>query len=270
MGMLRVSGVTKIYPGHSDADQPVRALDGVSFTVENDEFCSILGHSGCGKTTLLNIMAGFDEATDGSITLDGRPTDTPSWERAMIFQDYALFPWHTVLGNVSFGLEMKKVPSSERRALAMRHIELVGLKGFENRYPHQLSGGMRQRVAIARALAVGPHALLMDEPFAALDAQNRSMLQDEMVRIFMEERKTMVLVTHSIEEAVKLSDRIIVMTRRPGRVKADLQVALPRPRREDDPAFIALKARIRDLIHDEFDLADVPAAAAAALQRASG
>jgi NitT/TauT family transport system ATP-binding protein len=188
----------------------------------------------------------------------------PSWERAMIFQDYALFPWLTVLGNVEFGLEMKKLGSAQRRDIAMSRIELVGLKGFEHRFPHQLSGGMRQRVAIARALAVDPSVLLMDEPFAALDAQNRSMLQDEMVRIFMEQRKTMVLVTHSIEEAIKLSDRIIVMTRRPGRVKADIRVDMPRPRREESLEFVELKARIRDLIHDEFDLSDVPQAAAAA------
>ena len=269
MGVLQVSKVTKIYPGHSDADEPVRALHEVSFTVGDDEFCSILGHSGCGKTTLLNIMAGFDEPTSGSVTLDGRPTDVPGAERAMIFQDYALFPWLTVLGNVAFGLEMRKVPAAERERIAHRHIELVGLGGFEKRFPHQLSGGMRQRVAIARALAVGPHALLMDEPFAALDAQNRSLLQDEMVRIFMEERKTMVLVTHSIEEAVKLSDRIVVMTRRPGRVKANIEVDLPRPRNEEDPRFVALKARIRDLIHDEFDPDDVPSVAAGGASRAA-
>ncbi|MCU0968153.1 MAG: ABC transporter ATP-binding protein [Rubrivivax sp.] len=260
MGVLNVQNVVKIYPGHSDADEPVKALANVSFTVHENEFCSILGHSGCGKTTLLNIMAGFDDATLGRITLDGRPVGKPGWERAMIFQDYALFPWLTVLGNVSFGLEMKQVPAAEKTRRAMHQIELVGLKGFEHRYPHQLSGGMRQRVAIARALAVDPSVLLMDEPFAALDAQNRSMLQDEMVRIFMEERKTMVLVTHSIEESIKLSDRIVVMTRRPGRVKADIEVTMPRPRSEEAPAFIALKARIRDLIHDEYDLADVPIA----------
>jgi NitT/TauT family transport system ATP-binding protein len=264
MGILKVEEVVKIYPGHSPADAPVKALANVSFTVHENEFCSILGHSGCGKTTLLNIMAGFDDATMGRISLDGKPVGKPSWERAMIFQDYALFPWLTVLGNVSFGLEMKKVDASRRRDIAMEKIHLVGLKGFENRFPHQLSGGMRQRVAIARALAVDPSVLLMDEPFAALDAQNRSMLQDEMVRIFMEQRKTMVLVTHSIEEAIKLSDRIIVMTRRPGRVKANIVVDMPRPRPEESEGFVAMKARIRDLIHDEFDLAEVPNVAAAA------
>jgi NitT/TauT family transport system ATP-binding protein len=262
MGVLDIRNVVKIYPGHGPADEPVKALADISFTVGQDEFCSVLGHSGCGKTTLLNIIAGFDDATLGTIHLDGRPIGPPGWERAMIFQDYALFPWLTVLGNVAFGLEMKRVPTEARARLAQRQIELVGLSGFEHRYPHQLSGGMRQRVAIARALAVDPAVLLMDEPFAALDAQNRSMLQDEMVRIFMEQRKTMVLVTHSIEEAIKLSDRIIVMTRRPGRVKANIEVDMPRPRREESPEFVALKARIRDLIHDEFDLSELPGAAA--------
>ena len=263
MAVLNVQNVVKIYPGHSDADAPVKALGNVSFTVQEAEFCSIVGHSGCGKTSLLNIMAGFEAATLGRITLDGKPVGPPGWERAMIFQDYALFPWLTVLGNISFGLKVKKQAPAEQRRLALQQIELVGLKGFENRFPHQLSGGMRQRVAIARALAVDPAVLLMDEPFAALDAQNRSMLQDEMVRIFMEHRKTMVLVTHSIEEAIKLSDRIIVMTRRPGRVKANIEVNMPRPRSEEAPEFVALKARIRDLIHDEFDLSEVPAAVAA-------
>ena len=262
MGVLDIRNVVKIYPGHGPADEPVKALADISFTVRQDEFCSVLGHSGCGKTTLLNIIAGFDDATLGTIHLDGRPIGRPGWERAMIFQDYALFPWLTVLGNVAFGLEMKRVQGEARARLAQRQIELVGLSGFEHRYPHQLSGGMRQRVAIARALAVDPAVLLMDEPFAALDAQNRSMLQDEMVRIFMEQRKTMVLVTHSIEEAIKLSDRIIVMTRRPGRVKANIEVDMPRPRREESPEFVALKARIRDLIHDEFDLSELPGAAA--------
>ncbi|MBU6304126.1 MAG: ABC transporter ATP-binding protein [Betaproteobacteria bacterium] len=258
MGVLKVQEVVKIYPGHSPSDAPVKALANVSFTVQENEFCSILGHSGCGKTTLLNIMAGFDDATLGEITLDGKSVGKPSWERAMIFQDYALFPWLTVSGNVSFGLEMKGIGAEQGRRIAQEKIELVGLKGFENRYPHQLSGGMRQRVAIARALAVDPSVLLMDEPFAALDAQNRSMLQDEMVRIFIEQQKTMVLVTHSIEEAIKLSDRIVVMTRRPGRVKAIIEVNMPRPRSEEDPEFLRLKTRIRDLIHDEFDLTEVP------------
>jgi NitT/TauT family transport system ATP-binding protein len=169
----------------------------------------------------------------------------------MIFQDYALFPWQTVADNIAFGLEMRGVKAADRRRIVDEHITLVGLSGFENRYPHQLSGGMRQRVSIARALAVNPHVLLMDEPFAALDAQNRATMQREMVRIWDHARKTCVLVTHSIDEAITLSDRILVMTKRPGTIKADLVVTLPRPRDEDDPEVIKLRRQIRELIQDE-------------------
>jgi NitT/TauT family transport system ATP-binding protein len=246
-------GVGKIYPGHGPRDAPVLALRQVDFTVRDREFCSILGHSGCGKTTLLTMIAGFEQPTSGELMLDDRPVGKPGWERAVIFQDYALFPWLTVTQNIAFGLEMKNVGRAERERIVRDYVQLVGLTGFEQRYPHQLSGGMKQRVSIARALAVDPQVLLMDEPFAALDAQNRTMMQEEMVRIWERARKTVVLVTHSIEEAITLSDRIIVMTRRPGTVKADLQVDLPRPRDEDDPRVIALKKQIRALIHDEYD-----------------
>jgi NitT/TauT family transport system ATP-binding protein len=176
----------------------------------------------------------------------------------MVFQDYALFPWMTVEQNIEFGLEMKKVPSSERKKIVRQNIELVGLKGFEKRYPHQLSGGMKQRVSIARALAVDPDVLLMDEPFAALDAQNRALMQEELGRLLAEsdpqKRKTMMLVTHSIEEAVLLSDRIIVLTSRPGRVKANIEVNLPRPRDESSPEFVELKAQLRELLREEADV----------------
>ncbi len=257
MSNLTVEGVTKVYPGHSPQDEPVLALDNVSFKVEDHEFCSVLGHSGCGKTTLLTMMAGFEHPTMGSILVDGKPVGKPTWQRSVVFQDYALFPWMTVKENISFGLEMKRIATVDREEIIRRNIELVGLNGFENRYPHQLSGGMKQRVSIARALAVEPKVLLMDEPFAALDAQNRALMQEEMGRLLATadpaQRKTMVLVTHSIDEAVLLSDRIIVLSRRPGRVKADLEVRLPRPRNEDSADFIALKKKIRDLIHDEYD-----------------
>ena len=169
----------------------------------------------------------------------------------MVFQDYALFPWLTVARNIAFGLELKCVAAAQIARTVQQQVELVGLQGFESRLPHELSGGMRQRVAIARALAVDPQVALFDEPFAALDAQNRGLLQDELVRISRQTRKTMVLITHSIEEAIKLSDRIIVMTRRPGSVKANLQIDLPRPRDEEDPAVIALKKQLRALIADE-------------------
>jgi NitT/TauT family transport system ATP-binding protein len=171
----------------------------------------------------------------------------------MVFQDYALFPWLTVARNIAFGLELKGVSSADITRIVQQQVELVGLQGFESRLPHELSGGMRQRVAIARALAVDPQVALFDEPFAALDAQNRALLQDELVRISRQTRKTMVLITHSIEEAIKLSDRIIVMTRRPGTVKANLQIDLPRPRHEEDPAVVALKKELRALIADEME-----------------
>ena len=254
MSAVAIAGVSKVFGGA----EPVHALREVSFEVADHEFCSILGHSGCGKTTLLMILAGFEQPSGGRVLVDGRPVGAPTWRRSMVFQDYALFPWMTVAQNIAFGLEMKGLPAAQRRETVERYVALVGLKGFERRYPRQLSGGMKQRVSIARALAVDPEVLLMDEPFAALDAQNRSRMQEEMGRILASNdpalRKTMVLVTHSIDEAILLSDRIVVLTRRPGTVKAELRVDLPRPREEGDPAYIALKKRIRDLIHDEYEI----------------
>lgn len=255
MSAVSIQNVTKIYPGHSAKDAAVLALDDVSFEIADRQFCSIIGHSGCGKTTLLNLLAGFEKPTAGFISVNGKAVGRPSWTRAMVFQDYALFPWLTVEQNISFGLEMKKIPPDERKAVIASQIRLVGLEGFEKRYPHQLSGGMKQRVSIARALSVDPEVLLMDEPFAALDAQNRALMQQEMGRLLAEadvaSRKTMVLVTHSIEEAILLSDRIVVLSSRPGRVKADMIVKLSRPRNEDEPEFIALRHRLRDLINEE-------------------
>jgi NitT/TauT family transport system ATP-binding protein len=247
MATLTATGLAKEFSGHSADDPSVLALRGVNFTVNHKEFCSVLGHSGCGKTTLLTLVAGFEEPTEGELLLDGKPIGKPSWERSMIFQDYALFHWLTVEDNIAFGLQMKDVARVKQKSIVGNYINLVGLTGFEKRYPHQLSGGMRQRVSIARALAVEPQILLMDEPFAALDAQNRSLMQQDA-------RKTCLLVTHSIEEAIALSDRILVMTRRPGTIKADIFVDLPRPRDEDDPDVIALKKKIRELIHNEFEI----------------
>jgi NitT/TauT family transport system ATP-binding protein len=251
MGRLAVNGVSKIF-GEPDAADSVVALADVTFEVPDNQFCSILGHSGCGKTTLLNIAAGFERATAGALTVDGAPVDLPGWRNTMIFQEYALFPWMSVFDNIVFGLEMKDVPRKEREDITRHYIALVGLEGFEAKLPYQLSGGMRQRVAIARALAVQPSLLLMDEPFAALDAQNRAFMQDELVRIWQREPKTVLLVTHSIDEAIKLSDCIAVMTSRPGRIKEFVKVELPRPRDEDDRSYIELKRRLRDLIRDDF------------------
>lgn len=255
MSEVNIRNVTKIYPGHSSKDAPVLALDDITVDIADKEFCSIVGHSGCGKTTLLNMLAGFEQPTAGNIRVHGETVGRPSWSRAMVFQDYALFPWLTVEQNISFGLEMKQMPKEERQSVIAKQIRLVGLAGFEKRYPHQLSGGMKQRVSIARALSVDPEVLLMDEPFAALDAQNRAIMQQEMGRLLAQAdadvRKTMVLVTHSIEEAILLSDRIIVLSSRPGRIKEILMVDLPRPRNEDDASFIALRHHLRELINEE-------------------
>jgi NitT/TauT family transport system ATP-binding protein len=248
MSAVSVEAVCKQYPAHGINDAAVVALHDVNFKVESREFCSILGHSGCGKTTLLAMIAGFEIPSSGRLSIDGTDIVAPSWQRTVIFQDYALFPWMTVYDNIAFGLEMKKIPKAERKDKVRSYINLVGLAGFEHRFPHQLSGGMKQRVSIARALVVDPTVLLMDEPFAALDAQNRTAMQAEMVRIWERERKTVVLVTHSIEEAIALSDRIIVLSERPGTVKANIKVDLPRPRDEDDVEVVSLKKRLRALI----------------------
>jgi NitT/TauT family transport system ATP-binding protein len=253
MGRLTVKGVSMVFGDPYDPGA-VLALKDVSFEVPDNRFCAILGHSGCGKTTLLNIAAGFEQPTSGTVTEDDVPIRDPGWRHTMIFQDYALFPWMNVEQNIAFGLEMKGLPRGERNEITRHYVELVGLASFEGKFPHELSGGMRQRVAIARALAVCPRVLLMDEPFAALDAQNRSFMQDELVRIWQREPKTVLLVTHSIEEAIKLSDCIAVITRRPGRVKAFINVDLPRPRDEDDPVFLELRRKLRALIHDEFEV----------------
>jgi NitT/TauT family transport system ATP-binding protein len=261
MGSVAVNNVSKIYPAVHARSADVLALDNASFTVNDREFCSILGHSGCGKTTLLNLLAGFERPSGGELRVDGQPVGRPTWRRTVVFQDYALFPWMTVHDNIAFGLRMRKIPAPEREATVRTQVQLVGLEGFDNHYPHQLSGGMRQRVSIARALAVDPDVLLMDEPFAALDAQNRAAMQEEMGRLLAasqaQARKTMILVTHSIDEAILLSDRIVVLTRRPGRVKANIEVSLPRPRDESEAGYLQLKRRLRDLIHEE---AGTPAA----------
>jgi NitT/TauT family transport system ATP-binding protein len=220
-------------------DQEVVAVDGFSLVLAHGEFVSLVGPSGCGKSTVLNIVAGLDKPTGGRVLMQGNPIAGPSADRGMVFQDYALFPWLTIRDNVGFGLRhgplARSISRAERAATVQRHLDLVGLAGFENRYPHELSGGMRQRCALARLLANRPKVLLMDEPFAALDAQTRSILQEELLRIWGQEqpaaaRKTVAFVTHSIDEAVFLSDRVAVMSRHPGRLKEVIAIDLPRPR----------------------------------------
>jgi NitT/TauT family transport system ATP-binding protein len=244
---LKVENVKKIYPSMHAKGQEVLAIQDISLEVRKNEFCSILGHSGCGKTTLLNLIAGFEA---------GKLVTGPGADRSMVFQDYALFPWLTVYDNIAFGLKIKRMATAEIDKVVTRFAALVGLSQFTHHYPHQLSGGMRQRVSIARALVVDPTVLLMDEPFAALDAQNRAMMQAEMIRILKEESKTVVLVTHSIEEAINLSDVIVVMTRRPGRVKEIIRVPEPRRMVEDTPAYLEIRRQIRDLISGEHDVSE--------------
>ena len=231
---VRVETVSKRYPGENGA---VHALDTASFDVSNGEFVCIVGPSGCGKTTLFRIIAGLEEATDGSVVLNGRRVDGPTSDMGVVFQEYHLFPWRTVRGNVAFGLEKSGVPAPERRERVEDLIELVGLDGFAESYPKELSGGMKQRVAIARALAVDPSLLLMDEPFGAVDAQTREMLQTELLEIWKRTGKTVLFVTHDVEEAVKLADRIVVMAKEPGRVKEIVEVDLSRPRLRSDTEF---------------------------------
>jgi NitT/TauT family transport system ATP-binding protein len=248
---LEVSHLTKAFPRGRDG--VVRVLDDVSFAVAELEFVAIVGPSGCGKSTFLRIVDGLVAPDSGEVRINGQPVRGPGQGRGMVFQSFDLFPWRTAIGNVEFGLEMANVPREERRARARRWIERVGLVGFENAYPHQLSGGMQQRVGIARALAIEPEVLLMDEPFGALDVQTRDLLQDELLAIWQRERKTVLFVTHSIEEAIYLADRVLVLTPRPARIERVLEVPFARPRTEDvkaSPAFVELRSEIwRSLKH---------------------
>jgi len=229
----------------SSKGEPLLALHDVNFEVEQNEFFSIVGPSGCGKTTLLNLLAGFEQPTRGEICVGGKTITGPGWERAVVFQEYALFPWYTVSENIRYGLKRKRLPDAEQKRLVEHYVGLVGLRGFESRYPRELSGGMRQRVSIARALAVNPSILLMDEPFASLDVQTREYMQDELLKIWQSEPKTVIFVTHSIDEAIKLSDRIAIMGPRPGRIEEIKTVALERPRDPTNPAMVQLAADVK-------------------------
>ena len=234
--------------------QQIAALQDFNLDIREGEFFTLLGPSGCGKSTFLNVLAGLARKSGGSISIDGQPASGINREQGVVFQGYALFPWRTVLQNIEVGLEIRKIPKRERRETAEQFLHLVGLAGFGQRYPHELSGGMRQRVAIARSLAYSPSLLLMDEPFAALDAQTREILQSELLRIWEQHKTTIVFITHSLDEAIYLSDRIAVMTHRPGRVKSILDIALPRPRPAEirhAPAFVQLREQAWDVLRDE-------------------
>ena len=233
---------------------PVRALGGFDIDVEEGEFLSIVGPSGCGKSTFLNVLLGLTRPDSGDVLIHGKPIAGPGSDRAMVFQEFGLLPWRTVTHNIELGLELKRVAADQRRAVAERLIALVGLSGFEHHYPHELSGGMKQRVGLARALATDPEVLLMDEPFAALDAQTRDLMQVELLRIWREARKTVLFVTHQIDEAVYLSDRVLVFTVRPGRLKQEVLIDLPRPRDlhvKRTAEFVQYVDRIWQLIEEE-------------------
>lgn len=258
-------GVRMDYSVRNDAGQreDVAVLRDFDLDIRDGEFLSVLGPSGCGKSTFLSILAGLTDRTGGSIRIDGQPLTGINPQQGVVFQGYALFPWRTVLENIEVGLEIRGVPKAERRRIAQEHLELVGLTGAGARYPHEISGGMKQRVAIARSLAYKPDVLLMDEPFAALDAQTREILQGELLRIWEQYRKTIVFITHSLDEAIFLSDRIAVMTRRPGTVKQILEVPLPRPRLPElrnSEAFVALRQQAWDILKDEVQFANPGAA----------
>jgi NitT/TauT family transport system ATP-binding protein len=252
-GGLTIRGLSKVYHNPYTGEHVVAIAD-VSLQIPPGEFVAILGPSGCGKTTLLNIVAGFLPPSRGEILLNGRRIQGPGPDRGVVFQSFALFPWKTVLENVAFGLKMRGVPRAERERIARDYIALVGLEGFEHRYPHELSGGMQQRVGVARVLANNPDLMLMDEPFASVDAQTRMTLQEELARIWETRRPTVLFVTHDVEEAVFLANRVVVLTPRPARVRATVDVALARPRLwrrlVEDPDYKSLVARVLALVRD--------------------
>lgn len=262
---VRIEGVRKVF---CSDDREVVALTDINLEIEQGEFICILGPSGCGKSTLLNAIAGFSPPTVGKILVDGVEVTTPGPERAMVFQEYALFPWMTVAENVSFGLEIKKLPKDEIRSKVSALLKQLQLADFRDRFPKDLSGGMRQRVAIARALALDSPMMLMDEPFGALDALTRRSLQDELLRIWMAFRKTIVFVTHSIEESVLLADRVVVMTYRPGTVKRIVPIPLPHPRDTVALPFIQLQQELTGLVMEEqmrYQRDEIPGAGLAAV-----
>ena len=250
---LRVDHVWKTF--RTARGQEVVALEDLSLTVGENEFVSLVGPSGCGKSTLLMMAAGLEETTAGEMFIGDRAIDGPGPDRGMVFQSYTLFPWLTVEENIRFALKKSGLDRAAQTRLVQEHIRLVGLEGFERAHPNQLSGGMRQRVAIARALVYRPEMLLMDEPFGALDAQTRLSMQELLLRVWQADRTTVLFITHDVEEAILLSDRVYVMTARPGRIKAEIPVDLPRPRAlletESDARLTALRRQVLTLIREE-------------------
>lgn len=249
---LKIDHVRKEYDGRNGK---IVALNGVSLDIKENEFICVVGPSGCGKSTLLNIIAGLLEPSGGSVYLDDKPIKGTGKERGVVFQQYALFPWLSVLKNVMFGLELEKIPDKEAKEIALRYIRSVGLEDFVDAYPKELSGGMKQRVAIARAYAVNPEVLLLDEPFGALDAQTRVQLQSELLNTWEKERKTCFFITHDVDEAIILAQRVVIMSARPGRIKKIVDIDIPYPRTQEtkaDPRFLELKAEIWNEVYQEY------------------
>ncbi|WP_024803181.1 ABC transporter ATP-binding protein [Nocardia sp. BMG51109] len=261
---LSIIGVRKQFPVR-DSREPMTALEDVTLEVRDGEFLVLVGPSGCGKSTLLDLLGGLDEPSAGRILLDDAPVSGPGLDRGIVFQQYALLPWRTARANIEFGLEAKGLRRRERRETAAHYLNLVGLDGFGDRYPHELSGGMRQRVAIARSLAYDPEVLLMDEPFAALDAQTRELLQDELLRIWQTTGKTILFITHGIDEAVYLGQRVAVLTSRPGRIKAVVDIDLERASGDD----VRSSERFRDFRHRIWAELQTEVTRAQGLERAS-
>jgi NitT/TauT family transport system ATP-binding protein/sulfonate transport system ATP-binding protein len=253
MSKLLIEGVSRTFPGVRGG-APTRALEPVDLAIADNDFLTILGPSGCGKSTLLRIVAGLDRPSTGKVLLDGQAVTRPGPDRGMVFQSYTLFPWLTVRENICFGLRERRVPVLRQREISEDWIEKVGLRGFENHFPKMLSGGMQQRTALARALANEPKILLLDEPFGALDNQTRALMQEMLLAIWEAEKKTVLFVTHDIEEAIFMANRVVVMSARPGRIKAEIAVDLPHPRHytmKTTPEFAALKARLTEEIRAE-------------------
>jgi len=260
--LLTVRGVTRSFPAQAGGASTV-ALRATDLDVAENDFVTILGPSGCGKSTLLRIVAGLDQPTAGEVLLDGRRIEAPGADRGMVFQSYTLFPWLTVLDNVCFGLRERGLARAEQLAIANAFVAKVGLVGFEHHFPKQLSGGMQQRTAIARALANGPRILLMDEPFGALDHQTRELMQELLLGIWEAERKTVLFVTHDIDEAVFMGSRVVVMSARPGRIKLDRPVPIAHPRHysvKTTPEFSAIKAELTEQVRVEVRTAQAEAA----------
>jgi NitT/TauT family transport system ATP-binding protein len=241
----------RVHKSFVQKGQRVQALHDVNFTIEEGEFICVLGPSGCGKSTLISLIAGLEFPDSGEVFVDSKLVEGPSPDRLVVFQDGALFPWLTVLENVEFGLKIANVPQQERKERALEAIKLVHLSRFVNAHPHELSGGMKQRAAIARALVMDPKILLMDEPFAALDAQTRAILQIELQEIWQKTKKTILFVTHNVREATFLADRVFEISARPGTVKKEYPILLPCPRREQDPALLTIQTKIMDSLGEE-------------------